>query len=498
MDFDVAFLDMGHGDCTVITFTEPDESHPDGERRRCIVIDGGDEGDKGVQGLQPDAPSAAWRLAKYLQAREVRTIDLLIGTHLDADHIGGLLTFLKDYTAKADGQGDRFWNDRAVCIGQYWGPWCDAYWGLIGQHEGDAAREQYYQMMQLLVGLKLKKKQTSQDQQEIERLEREIERLRTRLDEMLRDRNAHALLVQSVRQNYALSESLRCHVADPERNILAPDLAHPPMQPFDSVSIAFLWPDMQIPDTMVRAALFRPVNVLAPEVRPWAAIAPVERALQPMNLTDLLARVLENRERLAAAEDRKANNRSIVIRVRPTRWNGPAALWPTVLLTGDAESESWQRMVSQYTAGELSAVILKTPHHGSAQNGITAEALQAIAPHYTIISVGQVHDLPQPAALNLLRQGVEPAPKIFCTERNHNLNKRGACRSTPPGCVRCTWDDYRGVVFSFDTDRGKMSVVSAQFVRNGERYELKFHLVRRFNADPERLLWCRQEGWKEN
>ena len=498
MDFDVAFLDIGHGDCTVVTFTEPDDSRPDGERRRCIVIDGGDEGNKGVQGLQADAPGAAWRLAKYLQARQVRTIDLLIGTHLDADHIGGLLTFLKDYTAKADGQGDRFWNDRVVCIGQYWGPWRDDYWGLIGQHEGDAAREQYHKMMQLLVALKLKKVQTSQDRQEIERLEREIERLRVRLDDMLRGRNARALLIQSIRQNYALGELLKPHVADPQRDILAPDLARPPAQPFEAVRIDFLWPDVQIPDTMVRAALYRPVNVASAPTRPWSAVAPAERTIRPMTLADLLARVVENQERLALAEDRKANNRSIVIRVRPTKWNGPAALWPVVLLTGDAESESWQRMVSLYSAGELSAHMLKVPHHGSAQNGLTAEALRAIAPRYAIISVGQIHDLPQAKTLNLLRRGLEQPPHIFCTERNHNPGKRGACQQTPPGCVRRTWEDYRGVVFSFDARRGKMSVVAAQFVKEGDRYDLEFHLVRRFNADPGRLLWCRQAEWKES
>ncbi len=167
MDFDVAFLDIGHGDCTVITFTEPDTTSPDGERRRCIVIDGGDEGNKGVQGLQPDAPNAAWRLAEYLKAREVRSIDLLIGTHIDADHIGGLLTFLKDHTAKTDGQGDYFWNNRVACIGQYWGPSRDTYWGRIGEREGDAAQEQYHKMMQLLIALKVKRKQTSHDKNEV-------------------------------------------------------------------------------------------------------------------------------------------------------------------------------------------------------------------------------------------------------------------------------------------------------------------------------------------
>ena len=137
MEFDVTFLDIGHGDCSVITFIEPDEASPDGERRRCIVIDAGDEGAKGVSHLQPDAPDAAWRLAEYLKEREVRYIDLLIGTHIDSDHIGGLLTFLQDYTAKTDADDSPYWNDRRVCIGQYWGPLSDPYWGRIDEDQGD-------------------------------------------------------------------------------------------------------------------------------------------------------------------------------------------------------------------------------------------------------------------------------------------------------------------------------------------------------------------------
>ena len=534
MDFDVAFLDIGHGDCTVITFTEPDETSPGGERRRCIVIDGGDEGNKGVQGLQPGVPNAGWRLAEYLKAREVRTIDLLIGTHIDADHIGGLLTFLKDHTAKADGQGDRFWNDRVACIGQYWGPLRDAYWGRVGEHEGDAAQEQYHKMMQLLIALKVKRKQTSQNQKEIERLEREIARLRARLDEIIGERNKRALIIQSVRQNYEIGEMIRRHVANPAQDILAPDLSHRPPQLFDSVRIDLLWPDVQIPDTMVRISLFRPVNTMAPPVRPWSAAGPSERTLRPMKLEELLAQVVENQERLASTEDRKANNRSVVISVRPTVWNGPAEKWPVLLLTGDAESESWRRMIPRYAAGELAAYILKVPHHGSAQNGITAEALQAIAPRFAIVSVGQIHALPEATTLNLLRQQAEGPLDVFCIERNHNASpkKCGACQRTPPGCVRRTWEDYRSVVFSFDTEKGKLSIVSAQFVREvprrhserseepetlhrhserseesealrlaqgdreGERYDLEFHLVRDHETDPNRQLWCRQNEWK--
>lgn len=481
MEFDVAFLDIGHGDCSVITFVDPVDS----ERRRCIVIDGGEEGTKGVSHLQPDAPAAAWRLAVYLKEREVRYIDLLIGTHIDSDHIGGLLTFLQEYTAKADDDASPFWNDRRVCIGQYWGPLSDSCWGRIDQEQGEDERKRYHELMQLLVKLKVKKKQTSQDQHEIARLEGEIARLRDAVNRLLSVHSTRAFVAQSVRQNSALDALVRQHVADPERDILAPDLLHPPPSPFPSVRIDLLWPDVQIPDSMIKAALFRPVD----------NAAPATGNRRPQNLAELLERVLDNQEALARTEDRKANNRSIVLSVRPTEWNGSEDTWPAVLLTGDAESESWQRMVPRYGGGELAAYILKVPHHGSAQNGITPEALRAIRPRFAIVSVGQIHSLPEALTLNRLRRETEVPLDIFCTERNHNPARQGPCLHTLPGCVRGRWEDYRGVVFGFDTDEGSVSVVALRFVKGEADYELEFHWVRDHESDPQRVLWCRQGQW---
>ena len=341
-------------------------------------------------------------------------------------------------------------------------------------------------MMRLLVKLKVKKKQTSRDQQEVNRLEREIARLRDAADRMLSAHSTRTFVSQSVRQNGDLGELVRQHVADPERDILAPDLQHLPPSPFATVRIDLLWPDVQIPDSMIKAALFRPVDNAAPPAR----------SQRPKDLTELLERVLDNQEAIARTEDRKANNRSIVISIRPSEWNGSEDTWPVVLLTGDAESESWQRMVPHYDEGELAAYILKVPHHGSAQNGITTDALQAIHPRFAIVSVGQIHSLPQALTLNRLRGATHTPLDIFCTERNHNPAKHGPCLQALPGCVRGRWEDYRGVVFGFDTDEAIMTVVALRFVKGEEGYRLEFHWVRDHESDPQRVLWCRQSQWQ--
>jgi len=92
----VAFLDcVSHGDCAVITFKE-------GNRRACIVVDGGND----------DSSAAALR--QYLDDNSVKRIDLLVGTHIDQDHIQGLNKFLELEAAKP--AADR------VKIKEYWGP----------------------------------------------------------------------------------------------------------------------------------------------------------------------------------------------------------------------------------------------------------------------------------------------------------------------------------------------------------------------------------------
>ena len=494
MLFDVAFLDVGHGDCTVFTFNEPDG------RQRCIVIDGGDEGSRGVRFLPPDAPLPAQRLAAYLKLRGIRSIDLLIGTHMDSDHIGGLVTFLKDFTAKTDGQGGAYWNDRVFCIGQYWGPLSDACWGLIGRQGGRDEQERYADAVKLLIKLKVKKLKsglTGSEQAELDDLQKVIADLRGKVDDLLQTHEAREYLYRSISQNWALAELVRQHVANPEQDLLAPDLNQSPQTPFKGVQIDFLWPDTQIPDTMLASTWLRPIDLVSRRVKTWSQsqTAPV-RTGRKMTLVELMEQVMDNQELLARREERKANNRSLVVRIRPSQWSGDPEAWPTVLLTGDAESESWRSMVRRYRQGELSSYVLKVPHHGSAgDNGLTPEALTAVSPRFAVISVGQTYPLPTAETLHLLRSK-DPSPiDIFCTERNHNPAMQAACCVAPPGCVRKNPEDYRGVVFSFDTQRGTCSVVQIQIHKGDKGYGLRPSLIRDWETDPQAVLWCRQQKW---
>lgn len=62
----VHYLDVGQGDCTLIQYG----SH-------CMLIDGGND-------------AMGTRVQLYLQKQGIETLDYVIGTHKDSDHIGGL------------------------------------------------------------------------------------------------------------------------------------------------------------------------------------------------------------------------------------------------------------------------------------------------------------------------------------------------------------------------------------------------------------------------
>jgi competence protein ComEC len=72
----VAFLDVGQGDAILLTL-------PDG---RQILIDGG-----------PSATQLQWRLGQEMPFWD-KSLDLVINTHTDADHLGGLVSLLDRYS----------------------------------------------------------------------------------------------------------------------------------------------------------------------------------------------------------------------------------------------------------------------------------------------------------------------------------------------------------------------------------------------------------------
>ena len=73
----VSFIDVGQGDSTLIEF-------PNGQT---VLIDGGKE-------------KAGETVISYLRSRAVGRIDIIIATHPDADHIGGLLEVINTFGVK--------------------------------------------------------------------------------------------------------------------------------------------------------------------------------------------------------------------------------------------------------------------------------------------------------------------------------------------------------------------------------------------------------------
>lgn len=78
----INFLDVGQGDCTFIIL-------PNGKN---ILIDGGDKTDNYDYGEKVVAP--------YLLDKNITTIDYMIVSHFDSDHVGGLLYIAENFKVK--------------------------------------------------------------------------------------------------------------------------------------------------------------------------------------------------------------------------------------------------------------------------------------------------------------------------------------------------------------------------------------------------------------
>lgn len=90
--YSIAILDVGHGNCTVVI-----------DRQCVIVVDSG--------------PGSS--LLEFLQEREITTIDVLLISHADEDHIAGLIQLLSSDNIRIDSirlntdsaKGSRIWSD---------------------------------------------------------------------------------------------------------------------------------------------------------------------------------------------------------------------------------------------------------------------------------------------------------------------------------------------------------------------------------------------------
>lgn len=379
----VAFLDAYHGDCAVVTFKE-------GNRNACIVIDGGEK------------KAAAERLAAYLKHENVEVIDLLVGTHIDADHVNGLVHFLKSESGKTTS-----WNKgKEKCIRYYWGPKPDPNWTPSSIRSGAQISPSSALQLQTM-----------------------------------------DFVIQSVRQNQQLSELVQKHIIDAD-NIYHPSLEEmPPLDIFDGIRLEFLAPDVQILDSAIQRKALSVSNL--PYKQTLFGKASAKRRWR-LTLEELRRILAINAERMAEIAKRNANNQSIVFKLTSAGSSG----W-SFLFTGDAEEESWEMMRHMPRAKKkLAARVLKVPHHGSV-NGVDEAAFEIINPEYSIISVGQKHGLPDAPTLNLIKKGRNK--KLFCTERNNKEDHPGACIEKRD-CIRGTPSDFRSLRFVIDTDSGEEKI----------------------------------------
>lgn len=384
----VAFLDVFHGDCAVVTFNERG-------RKACIVIDGGEKRD------------AAKRLAAYLKHEEIEGIDLLVATHIDADHVNGLVHFLKSESSKTDS-----WNKgKEKCIRHYWGPKPDPNWI-------PPSRRKSVQMSPLAAP--------------------ELQTM--------------SFLIQSVAQNQRLSELVKKHIFDVD-NIRHPSLQDMPSPGiFNNIGLEVIAPDAQILDSAIQSKALSLSN--APYRQALARMDPLPNRGR-LKLEDLRKILAMNAEEMSKIANRNANNQSIVLKLTPKEGKAAESKKWTFVFTGDAEHESWEmmRQIAQ-VRNNLPSKVLKVPHHGSV-NGIDEPSFRAIDPEYSIISVGQKHGLPDGQVLNLIKR--DGKRKLFCTERSNSRYHPGPCIRKRK-CIRKKVSDFSSVRFSIDTDTGEEKI----------------------------------------
>jgi beta-lactamase superfamily II metal-dependent hydrolase len=322
MELKVSFLYcVSHGDCAVVTFEE-------GGKKKCIVVDGGEN------------KESAKALSAHLTSEGIQKIDLMVGTHIDSDHIQGLNKFVEEELRKKD--AGKPW----VSISEFWGP------APSEDQTPDTTGK-------------------AQPQAEMPGGAMDWQRY----------------VIESVAQN----DELFARVREAGARISHPAFDDQPANPFRSVTIEVLGPDTQIPADEIKT------KALGLTTRAS------DGGIDIRGLDDLELAVSQNFQLMAMEADRTANNQSIVFRLTPAAGGSRGGKAWSFLFTGDAEKEAWETMLGNAeTADALAARVLKTPHHGS-RNGITEAAAQQVKAEYGIISVGSKHGLPDAEALSAVR-----------------------------------------------------------------------------------------------
>jgi beta-lactamase superfamily II metal-dependent hydrolase len=339
-----AFVDIGLGDCTVITWDDSRKASGP-SKPRCIVVDGG------------KTKSAAKVLAKYLVEEGIKKIDLLVVTHIDWDHLGGIIHLFKE-TAKGHKTSNKYYKQLAdLKVTNYWGP--------LPERPGSTSSSRARSIPP-------------------------------------NTRSVSDMMIASVKQNRDLLEAMEGRVT----NIYFPSTDEPPrLNLFSNLKIDLLGPDEQRFSDEYKA--FHPSRI--------DALA-IQAPFNALTLEDLNRALHEWAEERGEQARTNANNQSIVFSLTPKGRFAAKHKSRRVLLTGDAEEDLWEHMDEMSnSAKRLSAMYFKVPHHG-ASTGV-GPGWNKVKPTLSVLSVGPAgFGHPHVEALGELR--TMKRNKIYCTELN--------------------------------------------------------------------------------
>ena len=128
--------------------------------------------------------------------------------------------------------------------------------------------------------------------------------------------------------------------------------------------------------------------------------------------TDRL-RILAPPDNLLRGTHEDINNASLVLKVTVT--NPEQDTSAGAILGADAEVASWREILIHH-GRSLQSDLLRVSHHGS-QFGVDPEALAAMRPQYSVISVGSnPHGHPDPDTLTLIEE--HTSERVFRTDVN--------------------------------------------------------------------------------
>lgn len=345
-----AFLDIGVGDCTVITWDDAPQEAPTPDPR-CIVVDGGKT--KGASNI----------LAKYLVDQEVKKIDLLVITHIDWDHLGGIIQLFKQTSTEGQVPKGIFAKLANIRVGDYWGP--------LPKRPGSVGSSSFHTIS-------------------------------------YNSTSAYDAVVASVKQNQDLLTTMEGRV---DRYWFPSTEELPDLDLFNNLALDFLGPAEQ--------RFSDEYSEFHPSSLETLSIAKPIETLTIKELNDALEEWAEER---AEQADTSANNQSVVISITPNGRFAHHHKDKRLLLTGDAEKDLWEHINELANKEQrLSAEYFKVPHHGAASG--MGRGWDLIGPTISVLSVGPA-SFGHPH-LKCLKKLPLIGSQIYCTERNPKPLKKG-------------------------------------------------------------------------